>query len=396
MQNRATARTDAEADPANLRIRALADQCVACGLCLPHCPTYQATRRESESPRGRIALMRSIAAASEALDSASREHCLACGRCERACPAGVHYLELLDLSRAAAPPRRSRWLALALALRRHIAALPGATSATQVAATITGSARLRAAAAALKVARDWRSPAAEAPRPSSSPATLYLLAGCGSRLQADALAGAQRLLARLGVVASVSPAEVCCGALERHRGDASSADRASQRLAAAVTASDAGTVVALDSGCARELRRSGGATGVPTCDLLQVVADALERQDLRFDGGGRRVGLYRPCTLDGAGAAAFDRLMSRIDRVEILPISAGHGCCGAAGDYFIEQPELSARLATPVVDAIAAAGVDAVVTANLGCRLQLAAGLAARGAPTPVHHLLGFMASLPG
>ena len=38
----------------------IVQQCMHCGLYLPTCPTYDATKLERNSPRGRIALMRSI------------------------------------------------------------------------------------------------------------------------------------------------------------------------------------------------------------------------------------------------------------------------------------------------------------------------------------------------
>src|SRR6187401_3504905 len=102
-------------------------QCMHCGLCLPTCPTYDATKLERNSPRGRIALMRAIADGKlEATETFADEmyFCLGCLACMTACPAGVNYAELFEHARAEAEqsgvlanPKRSlirsftlRWL----------------------------------------------------------------------------------------------------------------------------------------------------------------------------------------------------------------------------------------------------------------------------------------------
>ena len=80
-------------------------QCMHCGLCLPTCPTYDATKLERNSPRGRIALMRSIADGDlEATRGFADEmyFCLGCLACMTACPAGVNYAELFEQARAEA------------------------------------------------------------------------------------------------------------------------------------------------------------------------------------------------------------------------------------------------------------------------------------------------------
>src|SRR4051812_22792930 len=84
-------------------------QCMHCGLCLPTCPTYDATKEERNSPRGRISLMRAIADGRLEPTRAFADEmyfCLGCLACMTACPAGVNYAELFEQSRAEAEDHR--------------------------------------------------------------------------------------------------------------------------------------------------------------------------------------------------------------------------------------------------------------------------------------------------
>ena len=82
--------------------RALVDDCVHCGFCLPSCPTYALWGQETDSPRGRIHLM------AQALDGAPLsgpvtahiDSCLSCMGCLTSCPSGVKYDQLVSATRA--------------------------------------------------------------------------------------------------------------------------------------------------------------------------------------------------------------------------------------------------------------------------------------------------------
>ncbi|HEY8684900.1 MAG TPA: (Fe-S)-binding protein, partial [Chloroflexota bacterium] len=77
-------------------------KCVHCGLCLNACPTYRATGLETESPRGRIYLMRALHDGRIDLDDSFHTHmdlCLVCRACETACPSGVPFGRMMEATR---------------------------------------------------------------------------------------------------------------------------------------------------------------------------------------------------------------------------------------------------------------------------------------------------------
>ena len=109
--------------------------CVACGLCLPHCPTYRVTGLERLSPRGRIAAMQAVEFDRAPLDDAFRdtiETCVQCRGCEAACPSTVPFGHLIEganeaLASHPAPAtdtrrtsrRLAEWFGFTLVLPRH-------------------------------------------------------------------------------------------------------------------------------------------------------------------------------------------------------------------------------------------------------------------------------------
>ena len=127
------------------------------------------------------------------------------------------------------------------------------------------------------------------------------------------------------------------------------------------------------------LRRSV-ARGSPerVVDLTEAVARAPEPP--RFRRRAWRLAVFDPCHLRHAqGIVDEPRLLAdRIAR-EVVELRDAGRCCGAAGVYALEQPELSARLRADRVAAIGESAADAVLCGNPGCALQLRQGLAEVG-----------------
>src|SRR5436190_12488806 len=239
---------------AQYEIAALADQCVRCGLCLPHCPSYRTTREEGDSPRGRIAFARALAL-DEALGPALTGHldrCLACGVCEDVCPSGVRYDELIGRTRALPGGRgRHRTGAGLRFVLRHPRLLRVALGLVRLARRVVGPGRIGKLSATLGSlvahAGDVRAgapPVAYTPAAGERRGAVALFRGCAAAvLDADTQRAAAEVLSRLGYDVHAPRESQCCGALARHAGATTEAERSAHATGESLAALPISTVL---------------------------------------------------------------------------------------------------------------------------------------------------------
>jgi glycolate oxidase iron-sulfur subunit len=371
--------------------------CVACGLCLPHCPTYRLTGEESASPRGRIAAMRSVAEGTSIVDgtfAAFMDLCLVCRACEDVCPSHVPFGRMMERARAQVEPLRTRrarfvrWLGLDVTLPHP--ALLRIASALQPIARPFLPRRMRA------VAPKRTSPFARLPRVTEPPAgmevrgTVSILSGCvQDRWFHDVNRATIRVLARNGWRVLVPRDQRCCGALAAHNGRLRSARALVRRNAEAFAGAD--HVVVNSAGCAAHMKEYGAlveGTSLPVHDLMEFLADHGLTQPPTAGLADGTIAYHDAChALRAQHIRAQPRAVLRqIPGLEIVEIDHGDRCCGAAGLYNVLEPEMAGRLMREKAEAIRDAGARIVASANPGCTMQIAAGLRAIGADVAVVH----------
>lgn len=390
----------------------LADQCVMCGHCLPHCPTYAVGRTESESPRGRIAFAKAAATGRLALTPTLLQHldqCLTCGACERVCPAEVHYGDLLIATRAllrsqrpeSAPQRRLLRLVrhprrLRLALR--IGRLPGV-------ARIARTRMLRRLLRPLgleRFANEWPAIPQLRPWPELVPARgaargrVGLFLGCvASVLDRDVHEGAIRVLTALGYDVVLPRGQACCGALARHAGDLQASTALATSTRAAFLASGVETVLVSASGCFGTLRDAvlSGST-VRVREIHDFIAGDAALASLCWHPLARRVALHTPCTQRNVARAqdSIVQLLGLIPQISILPLPLDPGCCGAAGGYYLEHPDIADRLRADTIEYVQRLAPDLLLTSNVGCRLFLGNGLRHNRSAIQASHPIALLA----
>jgi glycolate oxidase iron-sulfur subunit len=411
-------------------------QCMHCGMCLPTCPTYDDTKRERHSPRGRIALMRAVA---DGELTASREfaeemsYCLGCLACQTACPAGVNYAELFETARFEVEQKHvtkggCRWLWRTLTLRflfmrprmlRFAGRLiglyqcsGGQALARKLHFTRLWPASLRRLEPQIPTIAPRFSPKLIAPEEKPVVKQRYrvaLLTGCMQDLVFPNInRDTVDVLLANGCAVHTPPEQPCCGSLHAHNGEQGFAADLARRMIDLLSPDNFDAIISNAGGCGSQLRNYGHLL----CDDSNYVGKA-RRWDLKMRDIHEwlvEIGCRRPL------AASFDQqktvtyhdschllhgqkvthqprqLLNFIPGIKLVELTEANWCCGSAGIYNITQPTQSAALLERKIRYIQQSGAEILATSNPGCHLQIIYGIRTKGLKIEVLHPVTLLA----
>jgi glycolate oxidase iron-sulfur subunit len=382
------------------------DACVHCGFCLQACPTFLATGDESDSPRGRIELMRALERGElDATDNALAYHldrCLGCRACEPVCPSGVRYGQGLEAARSRISERRGIPLLARLAL--WMLTTPGISGVVYWLARLlraTGIPRLFAGwgrfgfamgmLAATKPGGRRREEAVKAYRPLP-PLTALLFRGCVQQgLFSHVHDATIRTLAVNGHAVREVTGQGCCGALHAHAGLLDEA-RALARTNVAAFGDGDEPIVVNSAGCGALMKEYGHLLGDIAGERfsrrVRDVTELLAPAPVPGAPLDLHVAYDPPCHLLHAQGIAVPplQLFAAIPLLELVQVPGAAECCGSAGLFTLLEPEMSRAVLAPKMARLREAAPQVVATGNPGCLMQLGAGLAAARIRAQVRH----------
>ncbi len=371
-------------------------KCIRCGFCLEACPTFVLTGRETESPRGRIYLVRSAVEGQLAWSEEVQEHldtCLGCRACEPACPSGVQYGSILEMARAKLEakklrPWRERW-ARSVLIRslmrptrlRVQTAFARMFGITEIPSLLSRQLSTDTQEARLPVPERSKWPKAAYPVPTRR---VYFLQGCAMRSLFSTTNGATiDLLRRHGCEVVMSSVSSCCGALATHLGQAADGQTHARKLIDAMP--EEIPIVTNSAGCGSAMKEYPHLLGsvdmyrekaARFASRVKDICEFLHECGFSPPAHSRplRVAYHDACHLaHGQGIRTQPReLLASLPGVNLVEIEESDRCCGSAGVYNLTQPKLARELLERKWKFIEAANPDVIATGNPGCLAWIA------------------------
>ncbi len=410
-------------------------QCMHCGMCLPTCPTYDATKLERNSPRGRIALMRAIADDQlEATKAFADEmsFCLGCLACTTACPAGVNYAELFEHARAEVERSEVKkstwrqtirgvtihWLFMKPARLRLVGRMLRAWQQLGFQLFFRKSGLLKLLPKRMQELESMTPTIESKFSDEQIPETMAalgaqryrvaLLTGCAQDLIFSSVnRDTAEVLVRNGCEVVTPRVQSCCGSLHAHNGELEAAGTLARRMIEEIPPEKYDAIITNAAGCGSHLKHyssllkddpefAGRAAlwDRKVKDIQEwLIVIGLEAPQSNKPVP-EKVTYHEACHLcHGQKITAQPReVLKKIPGLELVELPESTWCCGSAGVYNLTQPQMANDLLERKIKHIKSTGASTVATANPGCLLHIQNGMKKSGDPIRLVHPVTLLA----
>lgn len=215
------------------------------------------------------------------------------------------------------------------------------------------------------------------------------------------------VLRRAGCTVEFDERQTCCGQPAFNTGYAVEARKLAQRFIEICEESHAEAIVSPSGSCTamvhhyhtlfsddEEWRRRADNLAARTFELSSFLVRVLKVEDVGARWRGRLTWHDACHALRDLNVHAEPRrLIQNVREAEFVELENADSCCGFGGTFSVNYPEISVAILDSKIEAIEKADVDAVVSADASCLMQIGGRLSRLGSKVKTMHLAELLAS---
>ena len=389
-------------------------KCVHCGFCLQACPTYLETSLETESPRGRIALMKAVNEKRINITENVIRHwdtCIQCRACETACPSGVEYGKLIEGTMKHILPIRNtnrfyKWfnkiIVNNIVINRKLLntlfyfikvyqryGLQKLLRKTKLLYIFTPKLAELEMSLPLIPSKSFKTKGQLLKTNNLKKKKVALLSGCLMPLiHGPEMEAVTRILNYNGCDVIVPKEQVCCGALHSHVGDIDKTIELAKQNINAFSESDIDSIITTSAGCGSRMKEyynlfhQDDEFSQKAKEFSKKTKDISEfLVELPFElpkGTIKRTVTYQDsCHLLNSQQIKDPprQILNSIPGIKFVELKDSSVCCGGGGTYTITERDLSKKVLESKMKKINETSASIVATSNPGCVIQMQYGV---------------------
>jgi len=377
------------------------ERCVKCGSCRAVCPAFRQGQEESQSARGRIALVQAVLDGRLNVSTIFRDRlatCAGCLACEAACPSSVPVMKILQAAKELAMAESGLGIVhrIISSVFKHPAAFRTTAWLVPLLLHYDDGQRCEGTKkgnhSKLRNHRSLESiggfPGREGAR-----GNVVFFPGCAiNSFQQDIGRAVISILSRLGYHVRIPKGLRCCGRPLLSLGDRQAAKELASRNVSIISAIKADAVVTACASCGLTFKKEyltllrPGEKMPAVVDIHEFLAGHLSLVSLRRIE--KKVTYHDPCHLSrGQGLSGEARKILRsIPGLVFEEMHDADRCCGFGGVMRMTHYALSDGIAAEKARNVIATGASAVVTGCPSCCMQISHALKVAGSQIVVFH----------